>query len=57
VRKELGIEGRGKIPFFLDANVVLLIRKGASRGDILEGLDVLKQDLKLRWKKQEVRKE
>jgi len=50
VRKELNIKGKGKIPFFLDANVVVLVRKGASREEILKGLDVLKEDLKLRWK-------
>ena len=50
VRKELGIVGKGKIPFFLDANVVVLVRKGAKREEILKGLDVLKEDLKLRWK-------
>lgn len=50
VRREVGVEGKGKIPFFLDANVVLLVRKGASKEEILQGLDVLKQDLALRWK-------
>jgi len=49
VRKEVGLEGKGKIPFFLDANVVLLIRKGATREDVMKGLDILKEDLKLRW--------
>lgn len=50
VRKELGIEGKGKIPFYLDANVVVLVRKGATKIDILKGLELLKEDLKLRWK-------
>lgn len=50
VRKELGIEGKGKIPFFINANTVLLVRKGATRDDILKGLDILKEDFKLRWK-------
>ena len=50
VRKELGIEGKDRIPFFLDANVVLLVRKGATRLEILAGLEVLREDLKLRWK-------
>ena len=52
VRKELGIEGKGKIPFFINANTVLLVRKGATQDDILRGLDILKEDLKLRWKKE-----
>jgi|GEM_PF-1950502 len=50
VRKELNIEGKDKIPFFLDANVVLLVRKNVSKEEILRGLDLLKEDLKLRWK-------
>lgn len=50
VRKELGIEGKGRIPYFLGANIVLLVRKDANRRDILKGLDILKEDLKLRWK-------
>ena len=50
VRKELNIKGKGKIPFFLDANVVLMVRAGATKEEILQGLEVLKEDLKLRWK-------
>jgi hypothetical protein len=53
IRKELGIDGKGRIPYFLDANIVLLIRKDATRQDILKGLDILKEDLKLRWKEEE----
>jgi bifunctional DNA-binding transcriptional regulator/antitoxin component of YhaV-PrlF toxin-antitoxin module len=49
IRREIGIQGEDKIAFFLNANCVLLIRKGASLGDVLQGLDVLKQDLELRW--------
>lgn len=52
VRKELGIEGKGRVPFFLDANVVLLVRKGATKADILRGLEVLKLDLNLRWQEE-----
>ena len=50
VRKEIGLEGRGKIPFYVDANVVLLVRCSATREDIVKGLDILKEDLQLRWK-------
>ena len=50
VRKEIGVEGKGKIPYYLDANVVLLVREDASRDDVIKGLDVLKEDLQLRWK-------
>lgn len=38
VRKEVGLEGKGKISFFLDANVVLLIRQSATKDDVLKGL-------------------
>ncbi|HML01928.1 MAG TPA: hypothetical protein VK487_01000 [Candidatus Bathyarchaeia archaeon] len=48
LRKELGLEGKGEIPFYLDANCVLLVREGATKKDVLKGLDVLKDDLKLR---------
>ena len=48
VRKELGIKGAGEVPFYLDANCVLLVRSGSSLNDVLRGLDVLKADLKLR---------
>lgn len=50
IRTELDIQGKGKIPFYIDANCILLVRTGATRKDILEGLDLLKKDLKLRWK-------
>ena len=52
VRKELGVKGKDKIPFFLDANIVLLVRKDVKRKDILKGLEILKEDLKLRWKEE-----
>jgi len=52
LREEVGVgEGeKDKIPFFMNANSVLLIRKGATKEDVLEGLDILKRDLNLRWK-------
>ena len=50
VRKEIGLEGKGTIPFYVDSNCVLLIRKDATKQDILKGLDILKGDLNLRWK-------
>lgn len=48
IRKEVGLKGAGKIPYYLDANCVLLVRKDATLKDILLGLDVLKADLSLR---------
>jgi len=53
VRKELNVQGVDKIPYYIDANCVLLVRKGATKKDILEGMDLLKKDLKLRWKEEE----
>ncbi len=51
LRKEVGVEGNDEIPFFIDANCVLMVRKGAKLEEILEGLEVLKKDLILRAKK------
>ena len=48
IRKEIGIKGPGKIPFYLDANCVLLIRLGATLDEVLAGLEVLREDIKLR---------
>ncbi len=53
LRNELNVKGVGKIPYYVNANCVLLVRKDATRRDVLEGLDLLKNDLKLRWKKNE----
>lgn len=48
IRDELGIDGKDDIPFVVDANCVLLVRKGASLDSILKGIDILKKDLELR---------
>lgn len=48
LRKEVGVEGKDQIPFLIDANCVLLIRKGSEIEQILKGLDILREDLKLR---------
>lgn len=50
LQNELGIKGKCVIPFYISASTILLIRKGASRNDILRGIDHLKEDLILRWK-------
>jgi len=52
LREEVGAKGKDEIPFFIDANCVLLVRKGAKLEEILEGLEVLKKDLLLRVKKE-----
>lgn len=51
VREEVDAKYKEQIPYFMNANSVLLIRKGATREDVLKGLDILKEDLQLRWKK------
>jgi len=48
IRKEVGADGKDEIPFFIDANCVLLVRKGADLKEILEGIEILKKDLMLR---------
>ncbi len=47
VRRELDIQGKGKIPFYIDANCILLVRIVVTSKDIIEGLYLLKKDLKL----------
>jgi len=50
LQNELGVKGKCTIPFYINANTILLIREGASKEDILRGIDLLKEDLALRWK-------
>jgi hypothetical protein len=51
LRKEVKATGKTSIPFFINANCVLLVRKGADVQKILEGLEILKKDLLLRVEK------
>lgn len=51
LRKEVNCKGKDEIPFFINANCVLLVRKDADIKQILEGLEVLKKDLLLRYEK------
>lgn len=53
LRKEIGIKETGRAPFFTDANCVLIVRKDATREDVLKGIDILKADLELRWKEED----
>lgn len=48
VRNELDIQGKGDIPCYINANCVLLVRRGAEKDKVLQGLDVLKKDIELR---------
>jgi hypothetical protein len=52
IRKEVNCRGKEKIPFYIDANIVLLIRKDADLKAILKGLEILKKDLILRAEKE-----
>jgi hypothetical protein len=49
LRKEIRCEGKDEIPFFINANCILLVRKDADIDKILKGLDILKKDLLLRF--------
>jgi len=48
IREEIGIEGKGRVPFYIDANCVLIVRKDANLEEILEGLEILRRDILLR---------
>jgi hypothetical protein len=48
VRDELGVRGKDEIPFIVNANCVLMIRKDASVEEIIEGLKIIIKDLELR---------
>jgi len=50
LQNELGIKGKCAIPFYIGASAILLIRKGASRNDILRSLNILREDFALRSK-------
>lgn len=49
VQVDLGITGKGsQVPYLRDANVCLLFRAGVPVGQILKGLDILRQEVELR---------
>jgi len=49
IRTEIG--NLREVPYYLDANIVLLTRSDANLEDILDGMEILKRDLKKRVKK------
>jgi bifunctional DNA-binding transcriptional regulator/antitoxin component of YhaV-PrlF toxin-antitoxin module len=53
LRQELDAKKGTSLPFFLDANTALIVRRDCSLSDVLKSLDILKQDLQLRWKEEE----
>jgi bifunctional DNA-binding transcriptional regulator/antitoxin component of YhaV-PrlF toxin-antitoxin module len=52
LRRELDAEKGSSLPFFIDANTALLIRRDCTLKDVLKSLDVLKEDLQLRWREE-----
>jgi len=52
LRRELGIDKDRKIPYFVNANTVTLIREGATKEEVIRGLKILLQDIDLRWKEE-----
>jgi hypothetical protein len=50
IRNEIGLIGKGVIPFYVDANCVLLISEDATKFQILKGIKILKENLMVRWK-------
>jgi len=53
IREEVGVQGKDEIGFIIDANCVLLLRKGATTDAILKGLEILQRDLVLRIEEKE----
>ena len=51
VREELGVDGKDEIPFIVDANCVLMVRKDATLEEIIEGLKIIMKDLELRCRR------
>jgi len=49
VRAEVGGLTKGKVPYFIGIDSVLLVREDASLEDILKGLDMLKEWVGARW--------
>ena len=56
IRRETGVESGGEIPFVINASTVLLYNPNLSLEDLLNSIDVLKRDVKLRIQKEPVEK-
>lgn len=54
LQRELGIreDKTATVPVFINANVAVMIRKNAKKADVLKGLKILAEDIKLRWKEE-----
>ena len=56
LRHELDVEKGTSLPFFVCAAGALIVRQGCSLSEVLESLDVLKQDIQLRWREEQAPK-
>lgn len=52
IRREIGVEYGGEIPYVINASAVLLYDSKLSMEELLASIDVLKQDVKLRKRKE-----
>jgi bifunctional DNA-binding transcriptional regulator/antitoxin component of YhaV-PrlF toxin-antitoxin module len=52
LRRELDAKKGSSLPFFIAANIVLLVRSNCPLEDILRSIDILKEDIKLRWREE-----
>jgi hypothetical protein len=52
LRREFNMQKGSRIPFFISASAALLIRKDATLEEVLKSIDILKEDIKLRWKRE-----
>jgi len=51
IRREVGVESPGAIPFVINASTVLLYNPTMTLKEILASIDVLRQDVQLRLQK------
>lgn len=58
LQEELGIreDEKTKIPVYQNANILLMIRKGATKENVLRGIKILYDDIDLRWEEEDRKK-
>lgn len=58
LQEELNIreDEKTKVPVYINANVVLMIRKGATKQEVFKGLKILIDDIDLRWTEEDPEK-
>jgi len=52
IRKETGVKAGGQIPFVINASTVLLYNPNLTLEELLASIDVLRDDVKLRKRKE-----